>query len=115
MPKKGKHKHHQDEDGAMLTSESDAKGREEGKSQELAAGLNGYSAPRESMSRKEYEKALKPLQVELVKLQTWVKQSQPPRLPRRRSPRTHRARKDADVFSALHATLSGGWRDRALR
>jgi polyphosphate kinase 2 len=44
---------------------------------EAGAGSNGASATThaaaEKLSRKEYERALKPLQVELVKLQEWVK------------------------------------------
>ncbi len=34
-----------------------------------------HDVPRQALSRKEYERALKPLQVELVKLQTWAKQT----------------------------------------
>jgi polyphosphate kinase 2 len=75
MARKGKHKHQHDEEGATLTSEPEAKGHSGKGSHEQAASLNGRRAAREQMSNKEYARALKPLQVELVKLQTWVKQS----------------------------------------
>ena len=75
MTKKGKHKHQHDEEGVALTSEPEAEGHPGEDSREQAAGLNGHSAPRKPMSNKEYLRALKPLQVELVKLQTWVKQT----------------------------------------
>jgi polyphosphate kinase len=78
MAKKGKHKHEQDEDEATLTSEPEAE-RHSGKGRHEqaagAAGLNGHSGARKPMSNKEYERALKPLQVELVKLQTWAKET----------------------------------------
>jgi polyphosphate kinase 2 len=82
MAKNGKRKHKQDEDSATLTSEPEAeapakgqKGHARKDSHEQVAGLNGHSAQRKKMSAKEYEKALRPLQVELVKLQTWTKQT----------------------------------------
>ena len=94
------------------------------------------------MSAKEFNKALKPLQVELVKLQEWVKatgakvcivfegrdaagkggtikriteQRQPARLPRRRPARTDRAGEVADVHSALRAAPARRRRGRHLR
>jgi polyphosphate kinase 2 len=75
VAKKGKHKHHHDEDGATLTSEPEAEGHSGEDGHEDATSLNGHTAQRKKMSNKEYEKALKPLQVELVKLQTWAKQT----------------------------------------
>lgn len=79
MAKKGKHKSKHDEDGATLTSEPGMEGHAKGHSgkdsHEQAVGLNGHNAQRKKMSNKEYEKALKPLQAELVKLQTWAKQT----------------------------------------
>jgi polyphosphate kinase 2 len=78
MAKKGKRKHKHEEEGATLTRAPEAEGRageEREERQEPAAGLNGHSAPRKQMSAKEYERALKPLQVELVKLQSWAKQT----------------------------------------
>jgi polyphosphate kinase 2 len=73
VAKKGKHKH--EEDGATLTSEPEAEGRVGEENHEPAAGLNGHKATRKKMSTKAYERALKPLQVELVKLQSWAKQT----------------------------------------
>ena len=75
VAKKGKHKHQHDEDSAMLTSEPEAKAHSGKESHEQVAGLNGHTAQRKKMSNKEYERALKPLQGELVKLQTWAKQT----------------------------------------
>src|SRR5690348_3724129 len=82
MAKKGKRKlQHEDdgESGATLTRDPEAEGHAKGhsgkNSREQAAGLNGRGAARKPMSAKEYEKALKPLQVELVKLQNWAKQT----------------------------------------
>jgi polyphosphate kinase 2 (PPK2 family) len=73
MAKKDKHKRKNGEDGATLTSEPAAEGRAGEDSHEQATSMNGRTGPREKMSNKEYERALKPLQVELVKLQTWAK------------------------------------------
>jgi polyphosphate kinase 2 len=73
MAKKGKHKHHHDDDGATLTSGPEVEGHSGDDRPGHVASLNGRDAQREKMSRKEYEKALKPLQIELVKLQTWAK------------------------------------------
>jgi polyphosphate kinase len=78
MAKKGKRKHQHEDDGessATLTHDPEAKGHAGEDSHEQAAGLNGRGAQPEKMSNKEYEKALKPLQIELVKLQTWAKQT----------------------------------------
>jgi polyphosphate kinase 2 len=75
MAKKGKRKHNHEADSATLTSEPEAEGRAGEENHEPAAGLNGRSAPRKTMSAKAYERALKPLQVELVKLQSWAKQT----------------------------------------
>ena len=71
MAKKGKHKH-DGHDAATLTSEPEAKGHAGEDSREQATGTNGHGAPRQKMSNKEYLRALKPLQVELVKLQSWA-------------------------------------------
>ncbi len=71
VAKKGKHK--RDEEGATLTGEPAAKVRAGEDSHGHATSMNGRTGPRKQMSNKEYEKALKPLQVELVKLQTWAK------------------------------------------
>ena len=73
MAKKGKRKHIQEEEGATLTGEAEAEGRAGEDGHEHATSMNGRTGPRKKMSNKEYEKALKPLQVELVKLQTWAK------------------------------------------
>jgi polyphosphate kinase 2 len=73
MANKGKHKHKNDEDGATLTSEPSTEGHPGESAKGHAAGLNGHSAQRERMSNKAYARALKPLQIELVKLQTWAK------------------------------------------
>jgi polyphosphate kinase 2 len=73
MAKKGKHK--QEHDGATVTREPETDSHAGEVSSKHTARLNGRSAPREKMSNKEYVKALRPLQVELVKLQSWVKQS----------------------------------------
>ena len=75
MAKKGKQKHKHDADAATVTSEPEAEGHSSEDGHEQAAGLNGHSATRKKMSNKEYERALKPLQAELVKLQTWAKQT----------------------------------------
>ena len=78
MAKKGKRKHqHEDDDesGATLTRDPEAEGHAEEDGHKHTAGLNGRGAQREKMSNKEYEKALKPLQIELVKLQNWAKQT----------------------------------------
>jgi polyphosphate kinase 2 len=78
MAKKGKRKHHHEgdeESGATLTRDPDAEDHAEEDGHTHMAGLNGRGAQREKMSTKAYEKALKPLQVELVKLQTWAKQT----------------------------------------
>jgi polyphosphate kinase len=78
MAKRGKRKHQHEDDAknsATLTSDPEAKGHAGEDGHEQAAGLNGRGAQREKMSNKEYEKALKPLQIELVKLQTWAKQT----------------------------------------
>jgi polyphosphate kinase len=75
VAKKGKQKHKHDADGATVTSEPEAEGHSSEDGHEQAAGLNGHSATRKKMSNKEYERALKPLQAELVKLQTWAKQT----------------------------------------
>ena len=44
-------------------------------SQEVAAKASGAAEPRANLSRKEFEKELEKLQVELVKMQEWVKAS----------------------------------------
>jgi polyphosphate kinase 2 len=79
MAKKRKHQHQHNDEGATLTSgpksEPEAEGHAGEDRHEQAAGLNGHSGQRKPMSNKEYERALKPLQVELVKLQTWAKQT----------------------------------------
>ncbi len=78
MAKKGKRKHQHDDDdesGATLTRDPEAEGHPEEDGHRRTAGLNGRGAQREKMSNKEYEKALKPLQIELVKLQNWAKQT----------------------------------------
>jgi polyphosphate kinase 2 len=78
MAKKGKRKHQHEDDGesgATLTRDLDAGGHAGVDRHKHTAGLNGRGAQREQMSNKEYEKALKPLQIELVKLQTWAKQT----------------------------------------
>ena len=72
MAKKGKH-NTADEEGATLTGEPEAEGRAGEDGHEHATSMNGRTGPRKKMSNKEYERALKPLQVELVKLQTWAK------------------------------------------
>ena len=79
MAKKGKQKHKHDADSATVTSEPEVEGHasEAGHKHDHghAASLNGRTGPREQMRNKEYERALKPLQIELVKLQNWVKQT----------------------------------------
>jgi polyphosphate kinase 2 len=72
MAKNGNH-HQHDDDGATLTSEPEAKGHAGKDRREQATSLNGHSATHKPMSNKEYLRALEPLQVELVKLQTWAK------------------------------------------
>ncbi len=145
MAKKGKRKHQHDDDdesGATLTRDPEAEGHAEEDGHKRTAGLNGRGAQREQMSNKEYEKALKPLQVELVKLQNWAKQTGArvivvfegrdaagkggciKAITERVSPRVFRIvalpapterEKIADVSAALHGTLPRGRRDRALR
>jgi polyphosphate kinase 2 len=76
MAKKGKRKHQHEDDGesgATLTRDPEAEDQGKEDRHKHTAGLNGRGAQREKMSNKEYEKALKPLQIELVKLQTWAK------------------------------------------
>jgi polyphosphate kinase 2 len=78
MAKKGKRKHQHDgddESGATLTRDPEAEGHAREDGHKRTAGLNGRGAQREKMGNKEYEKALKPLQIELVKLQNWAKQT----------------------------------------
>jgi polyphosphate kinase 2 len=75
MANKGKHtrKHeHDGHDGATLTHEPEATRHASEDRREPTAGSNGNREPREKMSNKEYLRALKPLQVELVKLQRWA-------------------------------------------
>lgn len=81
MGKKHKHEHHDDKHGgntSVLVMDSSPEARVE---QHWANGNShdGDQSERDAlsqrMSRKEYERALKPLQVELVKLQSWAKQS----------------------------------------
>lgn len=81
MGKKDKHEHRDHQRGAhvsVLIADSGAEARPEQR------WVNGNSpngdesyidAPTEKMARKDYERALKPLQAELVKLQTWAKHS----------------------------------------
>ena len=70
MAKKGKQKHKHDADSATVTSEPEVEGHASEADHKHdhghAASLNGRTGPREKMSNKEYEKALKPLQAELV-------------------------------------------------
>jgi polyphosphate kinase len=75
MAKKGKRKHIQEDEGATLTGEAEADGHAGEDGHEHATSMNGRAGPRKKMSNKEYEKALRPLQVELVKLQAWAKQT----------------------------------------
>ena len=75
MAKKDKRKHQHDEEAATLTSEAEAQGHAGEDRHGQATSLNGRAGPRKKMSAKDYERALRPLQVELVKLQTWVKQT----------------------------------------
>ena len=94
------------------------------------------------MSRKEFERELATLQLELVKMLDWIRGERPPArravrgprrrrqgrhdqarrrpaqpavLPRRRAPRAHRARADAVVLPALRRPPARGRRDRAVR
>jgi polyphosphate kinase len=70
MGKKGKRKHDDSVDSADVRGRVRvAHAEDEGQSE------NGSKASLARMSRKEYERTLKPLQTELVKLQTWVKQT----------------------------------------
>ena len=73
MAKKAKRKHIQEDEGATLTGEAEADGHAGEDGHEHATSMNGRTGPRKKMSNKEYEMALKPLQIELVKLQTWAK------------------------------------------
>jgi polyphosphate kinase len=76
MAKKGKRKHQVDEPGAdsstgIQVEERHGKNRSHGE----GSGVNGSNPVRTKMKASEYERALKPLQIELVKLQTWAKQT----------------------------------------
>jgi polyphosphate kinase 2 len=57
--------------------DKNGKAKHKGAKQEAQNGAGGGSpaASREPLSRKDFERALEPLQVELVKLQDWVKRS----------------------------------------
>ena len=120
------------------------KDEKRGKGKAKAAGVRAgkVAAATEDLSAKEYDKELKKLHVELVKLQEWVKHKgaeglhrlrgarrrrqgrhdqgdhrarEPARVPRRRAAGADRAREVADVHAALHAAPAGGRRDRDLR
>ena len=102
----------------------------------------GGGKPAKKITEKDYQKELKKLHVELVKLQEWVvaqgaqglrrlrgtrrgrqgrddqgdhRAGQPARLPRRGAAGADRAREVADVRAALHPALPGGRRGRHLR
>ena len=112
------------------------------KSKASAADKRGTAAPARELSGKDYERELKKLHVELVKLQQWVvaqgaqslhrvrgarrrrqgrhdqgdhRARQPARVSRRCAARADRAREVPDVLPALSAAFSGGGRDRHLR
>ena len=97
---------------------------------ETVAEATGAAEPKPKMSRKEFEKELEPLQIELVKLQEWVKatgakvcvlfegrdaagkggiikciteRTSPRVLPRDRDAVADRAGEVADVLPALHS------------
>jgi hypothetical protein len=55
-----------------------------------SAASNGVRASLAPMSRKEFERKLKPLHVELVKLQLWAQQTGQSGAPDRALPSTHR-------------------------
>jgi polyphosphate kinase 2 len=75
MAKKGKHKYHAEDDGVLATEDRAEEQAGHHNAHRHGQRLNGNRETRAPMSRKEYEKALRPLQVELVKLQTWAKQT----------------------------------------
>jgi polyphosphate kinase 2 len=78
MAKKDKHEHKHmpnGHDGATLTRDPEATGYAGEDRRESTTGWYGDGAARQNMSNKEYLRALKPLQVELVKLQSWAQQT----------------------------------------
>ncbi len=109
---------------------------------DAAEGESKAKAGARKLKRKDYERELAKLHVELVKLQQWVvhkglkvvhrlrgarrgrqgrhdqgadRAREPARVPRGRAARADRAREDADVRAALHPALPGGGRGRDLR
>jgi polyphosphate kinase 2 len=76
MAKKGKRKQRAEDAGVESTSAVQVEERHGSKrDSDAGPGVNGGHPARTKMTTKEYERALKPLQVELVKLQTWAKQT----------------------------------------
>ena len=135
-----------------LTRSSDVKPRKKGKADEGAAPVDasqGVAAhpeeatkPKPKMELKDYERELARLEIELVKLQEWIKfkglkvvvvfegrdaagkggtiktiteMPQPAHLPCGGVGHPHRAGEDAVVFPALRRASAGGRRDGAVR
>ncbi len=74
MAKKGKHKQRAEDTGPESHSGVQVEERHGSKrDSDVGPGSNGGHPARTKMKNKEYERALRPLQVELVKLQSWAK------------------------------------------